>query len=101
MYENLLPIGSVVLLKGGSKRLMICGRIQVPAGSTRIYDYCGCYFPEGIVAPDSMFFFDRDGIDRVFFLGCQDQEELDFRARVLDTLGELEVREGKIVPKEE
>ena len=48
-----------------------------------------------------MFFFDRDGIDRVFFLGCQDKEELDFRARVLDTLGELEVREGKIVPKEE
>ena len=31
----------------------------------------------------------------------KDKEELDFRARVLDTLGELEVREGKIVPKEE
>ena len=27
MYKDLLPIGSVVLLKGGEKRLMICGRV--------------------------------------------------------------------------
>ena len=39
MYKNLLPIGSVVLLKGGEKRLMICGRIQTRAGSDKVYDY--------------------------------------------------------------
>lgn len=27
--KNFLPIGSVVLLKEASKRLMICGRIQM------------------------------------------------------------------------
>jgi len=32
MYQDLLPIGSVVLLKGGNKRVMICGRIQARAG---------------------------------------------------------------------
>lgn len=32
MKRELLPIGSVVLLKGGEKRVMICGRIQTRAG---------------------------------------------------------------------
>ena len=47
MYKDLLPLGSVVLLKGGSKRLMIIGRIQSRAGSNEIYDYSGCFSPRG------------------------------------------------------
>ena len=86
MYKNLLPIGSVVLLKGGQKRLMICGRIQTRAG---------------ITGPAGMYFFDREAVGTVFFIGFQDKEELDWRANVLDTLGEVEVRDGKIVRKEQ
>lgn len=100
MYKNLLPIGSVVLLKGGDKRIMICGRIQTKAGEDTIYDYSACYYPEGIVDPKSMFFFNRDAIEKVFFLGFQDTEEIQFKEKVLDKLGELEVRDGAIVPKE-
>lgn len=99
MYKNLLPIGSVVLLKGGNKRVMICGRVQNRAGTNDIYDYSACFFPEGIVNPNNMFFFNRDAIETVFFIGLQDKEELDFRAAVLDQLGELEVRDGQIVAK--
>lgn len=100
MYKNLLPIGSVVLLNGGDKKIMICGRIQAKEGEDKIYDYSACYYPEGIVDPSSMFFFDRDAIETVYFLGFQDKEELDFRASVLDNLGELEIKDGTIVPKE-
>lgn len=99
MYKNLLPIGSVVLLKGGDKRIMICGRIQAKEGENTIYDYSGCYYPEGIVDPTSMFFFNRDAIDTVYFVGFQDKEELNFRKNVLDNLGELEIKNGSIVPK--
>ena len=99
MYKNLLPIGSVVLLKGGDKRIMICGRIQTRAGESKIYDYSACYYPEGIMSSDNMFFFDRDAIEHVFFIGFQDMEELNFRADVLDQLGELELRDGQIVEK--
>lgn len=67
MYKNLLPIGSVVLLKGGNKRVMICGRVQNRAGTNEIYDYSACFFPEGIVNPGNMFFFNRDAIETVFF----------------------------------
>lgn len=100
MYKNLLPLGSVVLLKGGDKRIMICGRIQAKEGEDKIYDYSACYYPEGIVDPTSMFFFNRDAIDTVYFLGFQDKEELNFRKNVLDNLGELEIKNGSIVPKE-
>ncbi len=100
MYKDLLPIGSVVLLKGGEKRVMICGRIQAKSGDEKIYDYSACYYPEGIINPTSMFFFDRDAIDRVFFIGFQDGEELAYREEVLGVLGELELRDGVIVEKE-
>ena len=98
--EEFLPIGSVVLLKGGNKRIMICGRIQAQAGSDIIYDYSACYYPEGIVDPKSMFFFNRDAIETVYFRGYEDQDELDYRHNVLDQLGELEIRDGVIVSKE-
>lgn len=99
MYKDLLPIGSVVLLKGGDKRIMICGRIQAQSGDTTIYDYSACYYPEGIVDPNSMFFFNRDAIEKVFFIGFQDAEEIAFKEQVLDKLGELEIKDGAIVPK--
>ena len=101
MYKDMLPVGSVVLLKGGEKRVMICGRIQAKAGENIIYDYSACYYPEGIIDPSAMFFFNRDAIDTVYFVGFQDKEELDFRHEVLDQLGELEIKDGAIVPKEE
>ncbi len=99
MYENLLPIGSVVLLKGGNKRIMICGRIQAKDGENVIYDYSACYYPEGIIDPESMFFFNRDAIEKIYFIGFQDNEELEFRDKVLNRLGELEIKDGAIVPK--
>ena len=97
--DEFLPIGSVVLLEGGNKRIMICGRIQAQAGSDIIYDYSACYYPEGIVDPKSMFFFNRDAIETVYFRGYEDQDELDYRHE-LEQLGELEIREGVIVSKE-
>ena len=86
--DEFLPIGSVVLLEGGNKRIMICGRIQAQAGSDIIYDYSACYYPEGIVDPKSMFFFNRDAIETVYFRGYEDQDELDYRHE-LEQLGEL------------
>lgn len=97
MERNLLPIGSVVLLKGGEKRIMICGRIQTRAGEDIIYDYSACYYPEGIVDPKQMFFFNNDAIAKVFFIGFQDPEEIAFQ-EALGNIGELTIQDGRIVP---
>lgn len=98
--EEFLPVGSVVMLNGGNKRVMICGRIQAQAGTDVIYDYSACYYPEGILDPKSMFFFNRGDIETVYFRGYEDQEELDYRHEVLEQLGELEIRDGVIVSKD-
>ena len=101
MYKDLMPIGSVVLLKGGEKRLMICSRVVVNAAENTIYDYAACLYPEGIVDSSNLYFFNHDAIDEIYFIGFQDREEMDFRAKVLSELDgkELDIQNGQIVLK--
>ncbi len=79
MLKEFLPIGSVVLLKGAKKRLMICGRIQIETSTQKVYDYSGCLYPEGIINVHEMYLFQQEDIERVYFIGLQDEEEFAFR----------------------
>ena len=88
MKKSLLPIGSVVLLKGGQKRLMICGRIQTDVATGITYDYSACYYPDGILNSKELFMFNNDNIQRLFFIFFQDGEELSFRQFIEDELNE-------------
>lgn len=81
--SNLLPIGSVVLLKESNKRVMITGRLQRQINTNKLWDYCACYYPEGIINPNELFLFDHDQIQIVFFIGFQDKEGIEFQ-KVLD-----------------
>ena len=98
MYSELFPIGSVVLLKGGSKRLMIVGRVVSHDGGEEINDYIGCFYPQGVVDVDNLFFFNQDSIEAVFFIGFQDSEEIEFKKEVLSKLdeGKVVVENGQI-----
>ncbi len=86
--KDLLPIGSVVLLKEASKRLMICGRIQTCAENNKVYDYSGCLYPEGYLSPKDMYLFNNDDIDKVYYIGMQDEEEFKFRHYILSKVQE-------------
>ncbi len=82
-YNRVLPIGSVVLLKGANKRLMILGYRRSSANDTsRIYDYCGCTYPEGFTNPQQTAIFDHDMIDRVIFLGLQNPAQAAFSEKL-------------------
>lgn len=100
MYKDLLPIGSIVQLVGGEKKVMICGRIVTRGGDEKIYDYVSCVYPTGVSGPDDMYFFNRDAIEDIYFIGFQDREEMSYRKNVLNNLGELEIVNGQIVEKE-
>ena len=100
MYKDLMPIGSIVRLREGERRVMICGRILTRSGEDKIYDYVACLYPQGMLGSDNLFFFNRDAIEEVYFIGFQDQEEMQFRKGVLDKLGDLTVVDGQIVSKE-
>lgn len=101
MYESLLPVGSVVLLKGARKRVVIIGRIQVMTGDPTVYDYVSCPYPEGLIDTDELYFFNREDVEAVYFIGFQDPEELQFRAERLAPLGELYVDEGGQIAERE
>ena len=96
MYTHLLPIGTIVLLSEGQKRLMICGRIQGNSIDEMIYDYIGCMYPEGILSTDTMIFFNHDSIETVVFSGFEDDEEREFKQEVLANIGNLKVENGDI-----
>lgn len=83
MLNGLLPIGSVVLLRESTKKVMIVGVCQRSASDTsKIWDYSGVVFPEGFLASDKMLMFNNDQIDRIFAIGYQDEEQLAFKERV-------------------
>lgn len=86
--KELLPLGSVIMLKGGNKRVMICGRIQTRSSDGELFDYSACYFPEGIIDPKEMFLFNNEDVDMVYFLGLQDIEEFEFRDYINEQLKE-------------
>ena len=70
-----VPLGSVVYLKGGVKKLLIVARaIKVANGGKQyFFDYGGVLYPEGITG-DRMAYFNHDDINSVFFRGCDDDE---------------------------
>ncbi len=86
--KSMLPIGSVVLLKGGQKRLMICGRVQTDVATGITYDYSGCYYPDGIINSKELFMFNNGNIQKLFFIGFQDGEEIAFRKFLDEQLSE-------------
>jgi hypothetical protein len=76
--DKYLPIGSIVLLKGGTKRIMIYGRQQKELKSDKVWDYIACLYPEGNLNEEYMYLFNHDQIEKVFFIGFQDEEEIEF-----------------------
>jgi len=87
--NKFLPIGSIVLLKGATKRLMITGFCVVPdEDKNKIFDYSGCLYPEGIISNEQTALFNHDQIDKVFSIGYSDEEEIRFKAKLVEALNE-------------
>ena len=95
MREKFLPIGTVVLLKGGRKRAMITGFCSVAQeNQEKIYDYSGCVYPEGYLSSNQVCLFDHDQIDKIFFLGFEDDEEKSFKDKLNKIVSSIESDNG-------
>lgn len=87
--EKFLPIGTVVMLKGGTKRVMIAGFCAFENGKEnkkeekrKIWDYSGCLYPEGFLSSEQICLFDHEQIEEIYHLGLsadEDKEEKDFK----------------------
>lgn len=99
--EKFLPIGTVVLLKGGKKELMINSYCIMPSGDAydkngkvdvkgKFFDYGGCFYPEGMVKSDQLFAFNHDQIDRICFKGYETENQKELSKVLIGGLEELQ-----------
>lgn len=75
MFRNMLPIGSVVLLKNALKKALIIGYKQVGANQPDvIHDYVGVIYPIGSLGSATQFLFDHEDIQDIIFTGYKNSE---------------------------
>lgn len=87
--QELLPIGSVVLLKDAIKKLMIIGMCQNVQRENQVvntYDYIGVLYPEGFLNLDSMMLFNHEQINDVVFTGYENLEREEFVSHICNEL---------------
>lgn len=87
--KKFLPIGTIVLLKGGKRELMITSYCVVPNGDVydktgkvedikrNLYDYGACLYPEGMIVSDQTFVFNHNQIERVCYMGYETEKQKD------------------------
>jgi len=75
---KLLPLGSIVVLKDGEKKLMIYGRGQLAGDSNVEFDYVACLWPEGNLNERYTYLFNHVDINSVFYRGYSDDEDTAF-----------------------
>lgn len=82
--EKFLPIGTVVMLQNGTKRVMITGFCAVERDNkNKIWDYSGCMYPEGFMDSTKTCLFDHEQIKEIYHLGLEeDEEEKEFKAKL-------------------
>lgn len=97
--KDLLPIGSVVTLKEGTKKLMIMGRFLQKPDAKELYDYCGCLWPEGYVDPRHCYLFNHEDIDCFYYMGMQDVEEFNYRFKLEEEFSKAESEGYKYASK--
>ena len=88
-YEKeILPLGSVVLLKDAKRYLVVMGYLMIQEGEDKVWDYMGCAYPVGAVSSETTLMFNRNQIDEVIFEGFSDEEGETFRKKVYDSIGD-------------
>lgn len=89
--EKYLPIGTVVLLKGGRKYAMITSYFIFPTGKDpkkELFDYGGCEYPEGVIDSKTGIGFNHENIEKVIHLGFED-EDFEYLNNAMKQNGEI------------
>ena len=76
--KELLPIGSVIRLRGAKKYLMIFGICQTEQENNKTYDYIGVIWPEGNVGQKTQILFNHADVDEVAFTGLDTPDRQKF-----------------------
>ena len=96
--EKYLPLGTVVLLEGGAKRVMITGFATASSDDPDlIYDYAGCMYPQGFITSNQTVLFDHDQIQKIYHFGLIDPEWVEFQSNLKKFLESLDEQDISII----
>lgn len=84
--KRFLPIGSVVMLNGGKKEVMITSYCIFPTGTEikdgkrvqtekKMYEYGGCIYPEGILDSNVSCAFNHNQIAEILYVGYETDKQ--------------------------
>lgn len=105
--EKFLPIGTVVLLKGGKREIMITSYCIMPTGEVydktgkienpekKVFDYGACFYPEGMVVSDQIFAFNHDQIDRICYMGYETDKQKELSKMINDNYEKMKEKESQ------
>ncbi|MBR0147349.1 MAG: DUF4176 domain-containing protein [Eubacterium sp.] len=76
VVERYLPLGSIVVVNGNVKKLMITARgiVSGQGEGRKLFDYGAALYPEGVL-DDKMIFFNHKDIYRIVFEGYTDADD--------------------------
>ena len=78
-----LPLGTVVLLKDATKKLMITGFCTMDAENPGVmFDYSGCLYPEGVINTKQTALFNHDQIQQIYYMGYKSEEDAEFKVKL-------------------
>lgn len=95
MVEELVPLGTVVKIKGSEKLMMVCGYASTSAAKPKaLYDYSGFLYPEGYVDMHKVYQFNNEQIEGIVAMGYQDIETNRYLRALEGKLQELRGEKG-------
>lgn len=103
--EKYLPIGTVVVLKEGTKKLMITSYLVFHStdgsasnfinGTAEVFDYGACLYPEGILDANTSFAFNHEQIDTIIYMGCESEDQKELSHKLIEGYKILKEQMGR------
>ena len=99
---KMLPLGSIVILKGNTKKMMIIARvIGLPVkGEVYRFDYGACLYPEEMVG-DSLIYFNQEDILKVVQEGYTDDDNEIMLENIEVMLQQTDIPKGNVAALKE
>ncbi|MBO5387811.1 MAG: DUF4176 domain-containing protein [Lachnospiraceae bacterium] len=93
---DFLPLGSVVIVKGNIKKIVIVARglIIKVNGQMRLFDYGGVLYPEGMLS-DEIVYFNHKDIKNVVHTGFKDGDDELIVENINEWINESEIKHGE------
>jgi hypothetical protein len=90
-----LPLGSIVRLNGGVKKVVIIARaVATKIGEeTKYLEYGGCLYPEGLLG-DAILYFNNEDIKNVIYKGFTDEDDAIMIENLNEMIQKLGVKKG-------